>query len=606
MKTLRRLLGLLKGRWNLVSLYLSFNILNTIFSLFSIAMVIPFLRILFEMEEKVNTTVPFKFSLESIQHNLNYLISTLIDSYGKAQTLLFTCFVIVGLFLFRNIFTYLSNYFVAPVRHGIVQDLRNKMYRRILDLPISYFSNERKGDIMSRMSADAQEVDISIMASIQVLFRDPIVIIVYIGSLFLMNFKLTFILLGMLPVIGYLLGRIGRALKKKSRRGQERLGILTSIVEETLHGLRIIKGFNSENFSYNKAADTNNFYTRLMIKIFRRRTLASPLTEFISIIVLVIILYIGAGIVLGKDSAFTAEAFIAYILIFSQIIPPAKSFSSAYYNMQKGMASLDRVEELINAEVKIKDPEHPIKPKQFNKTITYKNVSFKYVDEFVLKQINLEVPKGRTIAIVGPSGAGKSTLVDLLPRFFDVTDGEILIDGVDIRKMKMYDLRQFFGIVNQDPILFNDTFFNNIAFGAPETSMEDVEKAARIANAHDFIMEAPEGYQAGIGDQGSKLSGGQRQRLSIARAVLKNPPILILDEATSSLDSENEKIVQDALDRLMQDRTSIVIAHRLSTIVKADSIVVLNEGKIVEQGKHEELLKQNGHYKKLYDLQMFA
>jgi len=590
----------------LVSLYLSFNILNTIFSLFSIAMVIPFLRILFEMEEKVNTTVPFKFSLESIQHNLNYLISTLIDSYGKAQTLLFTCFVIVGLFLFRNIFTYLSNYFVAPVRHGIVQDLRNKMYRRILDLPISYFSNERKGDIMSRMSADAQEVDISIMASIQVLFRDPIVIIVYIGSLFLMNFKLTFILLGMLPVIGYLLGRIGRALKKKSRRGQERLGILTSIVEETLHGLRIIKGFNSENFSYNKAADTNNFYTRLMIKIFRRRTLASPLTEFISIIVLVIILYIGAGIVLGKDSAFTAEAFIAYILIFSQIIPPAKSFSSAYYNMQKGMASLDRVEELINAEIKIKDPEHPIKPKQFNKTITYKNVSFKYVDEFVLKQINLEVPKGRTIAIVGPSGAGKSTLVDLLPRFFDVTDGEILIDGVDIRKMKMYDLRQFFGIVNQDPILFNDTFFNNIAFGAPETSMEDVEKAARIANAHDFIMEAPEGYQAGIGDQGSKLSGGQRQRLSIARAVLKNPPILILDEATSSLDSENEKIVQDALDRLMQDRTSIVIAHRLSTIVKADSIVVLNEGKIVEQGKHEELLKQNGHYKKLYDLQMFA
>ena len=444
------------------------------------------------------------------------------------------------------------------------------------------------------------------MSSIQVLFRDPIVIIVYLGSLFLMNFSLTLIILGMLPVIGFLLGKIGRSLKKKSKRGQERLGVLTSIIEETLHGLRIIKGFNSEEFAYEKASGVNRKYTSLMVKIFRRRNLASPLTEFISILVLVVILFYGAQIVMEAETAFTPEAFIAYIMIFSQIIPPAKSFSSAYYNMQKGMASLDRVEELIYADVKIKDPENPKKLDSFTNKISYKDVSFKYADDYVLKNVSLDVPKGKTIAIVGPSGAGKSTMVDLLPRFFDVSAGIISIDDLCIRDMNMYDLRQLFGIVNQEPILFNDTFFNNIAFGMPEATEEEVEKAARIANAHEFIMDVPGGYQAGIGDRGGKLSGGQRQRISIARAVLKNPPILILDEATSSLDSENEKIVQDALDRLMQDRTSIVIAHRLSTIVKADKIVVLSEGEIVEQGRHDELIKFAGHYKKLYDLQMFA
>lgn len=606
MKSIPRLLKLLKGYWGKVAFYITFNVLTVIFSLFSIAMVIPFLRILFGLDQFVHELVPFKFSLSSIQHNLNYFISGLIQNYGETNTLIYTCFVIVILFLFRNVFTYLSSYFIAPVRQGIVEDMRNKMYRRILDLPISHFSDERKGDIMSRMSADAQEIDVSVMSSIQVLFRDPIVIIVYLGSLFLMNFSLTLIILGMLPIIGFLLGKIGRSLKKKSKRGQERLGVLTSIIEETLHGLRIIKGFNSEEFAYEKASGVNRKYTSLMVKIFRRRNLASPLTEFISILVLVVILFYGAQIVMGAETAFTPEAFIAYIMIFSQIIPPAKSFSSAYYNMQKGMASLDRVEELIFADVKIKDPENPKKLDSFTDKISYKNISFKYADDYVLKNVSLDVPKGKTIAIVGPSGAGKSTMVDLLPRFFDVSDGIIAIDDLCIRDMNMYDLRQLFGIVNQEPILFNDTFFNNIAFGMPEATEKEVEKAARIANAHEFIMDIPGGYQAGIGDRGGKLSGGQRQRLSIARAVLKNPPILILDEATSSLDSENEKIVQDALDRLMQDRTSIVIAHRLSTIVKADKIVVLSEGKIVEQGRHDELLKVAGHYKKLYDLQMFA
>jgi ABC-type multidrug transport system fused ATPase/permease subunit len=606
MKSIPRLLKLLKGYWGKVALYISFNVLTVIFSLFSIAMVIPFLRILFGLDQFVHEMVPFEFSLSSIQHNLNYFISGLIQNYGETNTLIYTCFVIVVLFLFRNVFTYLSSYFIAPVRQGIVEDMRNKMYRRILDLPISHFSDERKGDIMSRMSADAQEIDVSVMSSIQVLFRDPIVIIVYLGSLFLMNFSLTLIILGMLPVIGFLLGKIGRSLKKKSKRGQERLGLLTSIIEETLHGLRIIKGFNSEEFAYEKASGVNRKYTSLMVKIFRRRNLASPLTEFISILVLVVILFYGAQIVMDAKTAFTPEAFIAYIMIFSQIIPPAKSFSSAYYNMQKGMASLDRVEELIYADIKIKDPENPKKLDSFTNKISYKNVSFKYADDYVLKNVSLDIPKGKTIAIVGPSGAGKSTMVDLLPRFFDVSSGTISIDDLCIRDMNMYDLRQLFGIVNQEPILFNDTFFNNIAFGMPEATEEEVEKAARIANAHEFIMDVPDGYQAGIGDRGGKLSGGQRQRISIARAVLKNPPILILDEATSSLDSENEKLVQDALDRLMKDRTSIVIAHRLSTIVKADKIVVLSDGEIVEQGRHDELLKVAGHYKKLYDLQMFA
>ncbi|MBN2727646.1 MAG: ABC transporter ATP-binding protein [Bacteroidales bacterium] len=606
MKSIPRLLKLLKGYWGKVALYISFNVLTVIFSLFSIAMVIPFLRILFGLDQFVHEMVPFEFSLSSIQHNLNYFISGLIQNYGETNTLIYTCFVIVVLFLFRNVFTYLSSYFIAPVRQGIVEDMRNKMYRRILDLPISHFSDERKGDIMSRMSADAQEIDVSVMSSIQVLFRDPIVIIVYLGSLFLMNFSLTLIILGMLPVIGFLLGKIGRSLKKKSKRGQERLGLLTSIIEETLHGLRIIKGFNSEEFAYEKASGVNRKYTSLMVKIFRRRNLASPLTEFISILVLVVILFYGAQIVMDAETAFTPEAFIAYIMIFSQIIPPAKSFSSAYYNMQKGMASLDRVEELIYADIKIKDPDNPKKLDSFTNKISYKNVSFKYADDYVLKNVSLDIPKGKTIAIVGPSGAGKSTMVDLLPRFFDVSAGIISIDDLCIRDMNMYDLRQLFGIVNQEPILFNDTFFNNIAFGMPDATVEEVEKAARIANAHEFIMDVPGGYQAGIGDRGGKLSGGQRQRISIARAVLKNPPILILDEATSSLDSENEKLVQDALDRLMKDRTSIVIAHRLSTIVKADKIVVLSEGEIVEQGRHDELLKVAGHYKKLYDLQMFA
>lgn len=606
MKSISRMLKLLKGYWRQTFLYLLFNILTVVSSLFSIAMVIPFLRVLFGMDHLVTETVPFELSLSAVQHNFNYLISSLLIDYGTKQTLIIVCSIIVALFLMRNLFSYLSTYFMAPVRNGIVEDMRNNMYRKVLNLPLSYFSNERKGDLMSRMSNDVQEVDNSVMSSIQVLFRDPITILVYLTSLMLMNFKLTLIIIAMLPIIGVVLGNIGKSLRRKSKTSQERLGLLTSMIDETLHGLRIIKAFTSEDVVYKKTADTNRRYTRLMIRIFRRRNLASPLTEFISILVMVVILFLGASMVLDKSSTFSPEAFIAYIMIFSQIIAPAKSFSTAYYGVQKGLASLDRVEELLNADISIHDCENPIDMGEFKKGIRYSDVSFRYETDYVLNNINLSVPKGHTVALVGTSGAGKTTLVDLLPRFFDVTDGEILVDDIPIRKLSIKSLRSLFGIVNQEPILFNDTFFNNIAFGMPDASAEAVENAARVANAHEFIMESSDGYQTSIGERGTKLSGGQRQRISIARAIMKNPPVLILDEATSSLDSENERMVQDALERLMSDRTSLVIAHRLSTIIKADNIVVLSQGKVVEQGKHEELLAMNGHYRRLYDLQMFG
>jgi len=606
MKSLRRMLRLINGHWKNTLYYLLFNILTAVFSLFSIAMVIPFLRVLFGMDKIVTEPLPFELNLENIQYNLNYIISKFLIEYGIDRTLIYVCIVIIILFFFRNLFTYLSTYFMAPVRNGIVEDLRNKMYRKILHLPMSYFSNERKGDIMSRVSNDVQEVDNSVMSSIQVLFKDPVFILIYLTSLFVMNYKLTLIILLMLPAIGFILGVISRSLRKKAKLGQQRLGFLTSLIDETLHGLRIIKAFTAEEIVYKNTAETNNKYTRLQIRIFRKRNLASPLTEFFSILVMAIILFLGANMVLTDGLAFSAEAFIAYIMLFSQILPPAKNFSNAWSTVQKGMASLDRVDELLDADEVILDPENPVEFKGFNHTIEFRNVTFSYGNEDVLHNINLIIPKGKTYALVGASGAGKTTMVDLLPRFFDVTDGEILIDDVPIKQYNVLELRSLFGIVNQEPILFNNTFFNNISFGKPNATREEVENAARIANAHDFIMETPEGYDSSIGERGSKLSGGQRQRISIARAVLKNPPILILDEATSSLDSENERIVQDALDRLLSDRTSVVIAHRLSTIVKADQIVVLDQGRIVEQGKHEELLAHNGQYKYLYDLQMFG
>lgn len=605
MSNFKKIVRLIFPYWKELLLYFLFNFLSVISSLFSITMVIPFLRILFGLEQSVVEPVPFQFSLSSIQHNLNYFISHMIQDYGNEKTLLIISCLIVILFLFRNSFSYLSLHFIAPLRNGVIRDLRNQMYHKILNLPLSFFTNERKGDILSKISSDVQEVDNTIMASLQAFLKDPITILVYLFALFFMNYQLTLIILVALPFIGIILGNIGKSLKRKSRAGQEKLGVLISQVEETLSGIRVIKSFTAEDHAYAKNLKINQAYTQLMNKIFRRRSLAQPLTEFLATLVFVVILYIGSLMVLHHPTAFSPESFIAYIMIFSQIIPPAKNFTTSMYAVQKGMASFNRIEQLIHTPEVITDSPDAIDIKEFKDKIEFDHVYFKYNHDTVLEDINLTIPHGKTIAIVGHSGAGKTTLVDLLPRFFDVTSGEIRIDGIPIKKISITSLRRLYGIVSQEPILFNDTFFNNIAIGKPDATMEEVIEAAKIAYAHEFIMETPHGYYTSIGEGGSKLSGGQRQRISIARAVLTNPPILILDEATSSLDSESEKIIQEALKNIMKNRTSIVIAHRLSTIVHADEIIVLHQGKIVEKGTHAALLDKNGYYKKLYDSQFF-
>jgi len=566
-------------------------------------MVIPFLGILFGTQEPVRESMPLEFSINSIQHNFNYILTQQIDKNGPSSALLLVTIIVILTSLLKNLSIFLANYFMAPIRNGVIQDIRNKLYHKILNLPLSFFTNEKKGDIITRMSSDVQEVEWSIMSSIEMIFRDPVTILIYVLTLFFMSYKLTLFALILLPISGFIIGRVGKNLRKQSNQGQRRIGNIISVVEETLSGIRIIKGFNSEDKMYQRFKNMNHFYTRLMIKLFRRRYLASPLSEFLGTIVLVSLMYFGGSLVLNKQTDLTSQQFIAYLVIFSQIINPAKAFSQAYYNIQKGMASLDRIHQIFNADIKIYEDSDAIDIKEFKDKIEFKNVSFKYENEYVLKNISFTIKKGEMIALVGPSGAGKSTIADLIPRFFDVTEGDILIDGISIKKLKIKDLRNLMGIVTQQPILFNDTIFRNIAFGENSATEEQVFEAAKIANAYEFIMEYPNNLYTNIGDSGDKLSGGQKQRLSIARAILKNPPILILDEATSSLDTESERLVQDALNKLMKNRTSIVIAHRLSTIVNANKIFVINKGTIVEQGTHEELLAKNGLYKKLHDIQ---
>lgn len=603
MKRFFILLSYVKPYWFNAILNGIFNILGSIFSLFSLAMVIPFLGILFGTQEPVRESMPLEFSINSIQHNFNYILTQQIDKNGPSSALLLVTIIVILTSLLKNLSIFLANYFMAPIRNGVIQDIRNKLYHKILNLPLSFFTNEKKGDIITRMSSDVQEVEWSIMSSIEMIFRDPVTILIYVLTLFFMSYELTLFALILLPISGLIIGRVGKNLRKQSNQGQRRIGNIISVVEETLSGIRIIKGFNSEDKMYQRFKNMNHFYTRLMIKLFRRRYLASPLSEFLGTIVLVSLMYFGGSLVLNKQTDLTSQQFIAYLVIFSQIINPAKAFSQAYYNIQKGMASLDRIHQIFNADIKIYEDSDAIDIKEFKDKIEFKNVSFKYENEYVLKNISFTIKKGEMIALVGPSGAGKSTIADLIPRFFDVTEGDILIDGISIKKLKIKDLRNLMGIVTQQPILFNDTIFRNIAFGENSATEEQVFEAAKIANAYEFIMEYPNNLYTNIGDSGDKLSGGQKQRLSIARAILKNPPILILDEATSSLDTESERLVQDALNKLMKNRTSIVIAHRLSTIVNANKIFVINKGTIVEQGTHEELLAKNGLYKKLHDIQ---
>jgi len=581
-------------------------LLTAVFSVFSLALIAPFLNLLFGRTELVTEMKPFAFSTGVLVHNFNYFISEVIINKGKVQALFSVGMFVMGATFLKNLCLYLSKYFMVPIRTGVVMDIRNKVYKKVLSLPLSYFSEERKGDLMSRMSQDVQEIEISVVRSLEMLFKDPIMIIVFMVALFVMSAKLTLFVLVLLPVSGLIIGKIGKTLKSSSLSSQKKLGFIMSVVEETLGGLRIIKAFNAEKKMKERFESANSMYTRLLRKVFHRQQMASPLSEFMGVTVLVIVLWYGGSMALEGSSDMTPSKLITYLAIFSQIINPSKQVTTAYYNILKGLASAERVEEVLSADIRIKEPKKPVEKQQFESGIKYKNVSFRYDKDIVLKNINLTIDKGKTVALVGRSGSGKSTLVDLLPRFIDVIEGDILIDGINVKDFRLSNLRSLMGIVSQQSILFNDTFFNNIAFGMDDVSEEDVIAAARVANAHDFIMETPEGYHTSIGEGGGKLSGGQKQRISIARAVLKNPPIMILDEATSALDTESERLVQDAIVNLMKNRTSIVIAHRLSTVKHADTIVVMNEGMIVEQGKHEELLAiKGGTYKKLHKMQMY-
>lgn len=580
------------------------NVLAAIFSLFSLAMLIPFLQLLFGTVPLVEVKPEFVISAKGLAQYLNYYLSEIIKTHDRASALLFVIVLVLIASFLKNLFTYLSLYYLAPIRTGVLQDMRNLLYRKVVDLPLGYFTEEKKGDIISKMTNDVNEIEISIIRSLEMFFRDPVIITIHLVGLIYISPQLTLFVLLILPLTGGVIGRVGKNLRKTSFKGQTKMGIILTMIEETIGGLRVIKAFNAENKVIARFESMNSFYSLLMKKMWRRRDLASPLSEFLGTIVVVLVLWYGGNLIFAGKGNLGPEALIAYIGIFYMIINPAKSFSSAYYNVLKGMASADRIDSILNAENPIKVKAGARRIDSFNHEIEYCNVSFKYQDEWVLKNINLTIKKGMTVALVGQSGSGKSTMVDLLPRFWDVTEGEILIDGVNVKEYDLTSLRNLMGNVNQDPILFNDTFYNNIAFGVEGAKMEDVVNAAKIANAHEFISSTPNGYHTNVGDRGSKLSGGQRQRVSIARAILKNPPIMILDEATSALDTESERLVQDAIENLMKHRTSLVIAHRLSTIRKADLICVLHEGQIVERGKHEELLLLNGYYAKLHSMQL--
>jgi len=581
-----------------------FNIFSTIFSLFSFALVIPFLGILFKSQPLVEDKVPLNiFEMESIQHNFNYWISQIIDSKGELDALITIGVIVVIATFFKTLTMYMANHFMVPIRNGVVRDIRNKLFDKVIILPISYFSEDKKGNIIARMTNDVQEIEWGIMSSLEMVFRDPIKIILYLGTMIIISWKMTLFVFILLPVVGLIIGWVGRSLRKTSMAGQNQMGNLMAQIDEMLSGLRIVKAFNAERHISGRFQKTNNTYTGLMNKINRRRFLASPLSEFLATIAVVAIMWYGGTMVLGGDSSLSSQALIGYLIIFSQIIAPAKTLSSSWYNIKKAMASVDRVNDILYAKNSIIEKQGAQEIIDFKDSVSYENINFSYTDIPVLRDVNLKINKGQTIALVGQSGSGKSTMVDLIPRFYEVQDGSIKIDGINIKDYKLNNLRELMGYVNQSPILFNDTIYNNIAFGKEDISKEQVIEAAKVANAHDFIMETENGYETNIGDSGSKLSGGQRQRLSIARAVLKNPPILILDEATSALDTESEKLVQEALENLMMNRTSIVIAHRLSTIKKADCIYVMHEGEIVEAGKHDELLAKKGIYHKLHNLQ---
>lgn len=589
-----------------LALSVAFNILSAILNIFSFAALIPILNILFNTGDAETATQYIAWgsasAREVVTNNANFFVQQLIGEMGATTTLL-----VIGLFLAFMTFLKTSAYFLSsatiiPVRTGVVRDIRNQLYRKITSLPLGFFSEERKGDIIARMSGDVQEIENSIMSSLDMLFKNPILIIAYFSTLIIISWQLTLFTIIFVPLFGWFMGFVGRKLKARSITAQSLWSDTMSQVEETLGGLRIIKAFCAEEKMNSRFDRINSEYRNHIKRVNIRQQMAHPMSEFLGTVMIVIVLWFGGVLVLNNQTI-EAPTFIYYLIILYSIIQPLKDFSKAGYNIPKGLASMERVDKILLAENDIREPVKPVHISSFEHQIEFRHVSFKYDQQWVLKDINIVIPKGKTIALVGQSGSGKSTLVDLIPRYYDVQEGEVLIDGINVKDLGVHDLRQLIGNVNQEAILFNDSFFNNISFGVENATMKQVEEAARIANAHDFIMQTEEGYNTNIGDRGGRLSGGQRQRVSIARAILKNPPILILDEATSALDTESERLVQDALERLMKTRTTVAIAHRLSTIKNADEIYVLHEGHIVEQGSHDKLMSANGYYRKLHDMQ---
>ena len=583
-----------------------FNILSAVLNIFSFAALIPILQILFQTGDAEAATGYMAWNWSDVQtvlmNNLNYFVTGLIADFGQTTTLLF-----IGLFLAFTTALKTGAYFassatIIPIRTGVVRDIRNQLYQKITALPLGFFSEERKGDIIARMSGDVQEVESSIMSSLDMLFKNPILIVVYFSTLLFVSWQLTLFTIVFVPIFGWFMGLVGRKLKRKSIAAQALWSDTMSQVEETLGGLRIIKAFCAEDKMNTRFDRVNSAYRNDIMRVNIRQSMAHPMSEFLGTVMIIIVLWFG-GILVLNNQTITGPTFIYYMVILYSIIQPLKDFSKAGYNIPKGLASMERIDKILKAENSIKEAAQPKHIASFEHQIEFRHVSFRYGEQWVLKDINLTIPKGKTIALVGQSGSGKSTMVDLIPRYYDVQEGEVLIDGINVKDLGIHDLRQLIGNVNQEAILFNDSFRNNISFGVDNATQQQIEEAAKIANAYDFIMASEHQFDTNIGDRGGRLSGGQRQRVSIARAILKNPPILILDEATSALDTESERLVQDALERLMKTRTTVAIAHRLSTIKNADEICVLHDGKIVERGTHDELLNIDGYYKKLHEMQ---